>query len=67
MKFGGGDVFHHDRAMLINTLFIAVSSSLMATTSLPFLDLDHETPLCTIGNATGYVILWPWNLTSFSM
>jgi hypothetical protein len=45
-----------------------VSSSLMATTSLPFPNLDHETSLFTIGNAIGYVILWPsWNLTCFIM
>jgi hypothetical protein len=42
-----------------------VSSSLMATTSLPFPDLDHETPLRIVGNAIRYVMLWPWNLKFF--
>jgi hypothetical protein len=66
-EFGGGDVLHHNNAMLANTLSIVVSSSLMASTTLPFLDFDHETPLCIVGDAIGYVILWLWNLTSFSM
>ncbi len=67
VKFGGGFALHDNKGMLTNTLSIAMSSSLMVITSLPFPDLDHETPLRTMGNAIGYVILWPWNLTSFSM
>jgi len=61
VKFGGGFALHHNKAMSANTLYVVMSSS------LPFLNLDHETPLHTIGNAIGYVIFWPWNLTCFSM
>ncbi len=67
VKFGGWVALHHNKGMSTNTLSVVMSSSLMVITSLPFPDLDHETPLHTIGNAIGYVILRPWNLTSFSM
>ncbi len=67
VKFGGGVAFHYNKAMSANTLYVVMNSSLMATTSLHFLNLDHETPLHTIGDAIGYVILWPWKLTCFSM
>jgi hypothetical protein len=45
-------------------LSVDVNVSLLATTSLPFLDLDHDAPLKSIGDAVGYIILWPWKLTS---
>jgi hypothetical protein len=51
VKFRGGATLHHNKAMPTNTLYVVVTSSLMATTFLPFLDLDHETPLHIIGDA----------------
>jgi hypothetical protein len=50
--------------MPLETLSIAVSFSTMASASLPFPNLDGEdVPLQTIGDAIGYIILWPWKLT----
>jgi hypothetical protein len=48
-------------------LSITLNVSLLATTSLPFLDLDHDTPLKIIGDAIRYIILWAWKLTSSKM
>jgi hypothetical protein len=37
----------------------------MAITSLPFLDFDgQDIPMQIIGDAIGYIILWPWKLTT---
>jgi hypothetical protein len=67
VKFGGRGVLHHNKEMPTCALSVAVNVSLLATTSLPFLDLDHDTLLKTIGDAVGYIILWPWKLTSSKM
>jgi hypothetical protein len=37
----------------------------MATMSLPFLDLHgQDIPMQIIVDAIGYIILWPWKLTT---
>jgi len=64
VKFVGRGVLHHNKEMSTCVLFIALNVSLLATTSLPLLDLDHDTPLKTIGDAIRYIISWPWKLTS---
>ncbi len=51
--------------MPLETLSIAVSFSTLAIASLPFPNPDGEdVPLQTIGDAIGYIILWPWKLTT---
>jgi hypothetical protein len=51
--------------MPLEILSIAVSFSTMASVSLPFPNLDgQDVPLQTIGDAIGYIILWPWKLTT---
>jgi hypothetical protein len=67
VKFGGKGALHHNKEMPTCVLYVDVKVSLLATTSLPFLDLDHDTPLKTIGDVVGYIILWPWKLTSSKM
>jgi hypothetical protein len=67
VKFKNRGAFHHNKEMPTCDFFVAVNVSLLTTTSLPFLDLDHDTPLKTIGDAIGYIILWPWKLTSSKM
>ncbi len=42
VKFGGEVTLHHNMPMALETLFIAVSSSTMASVSLPFLDIDGQ-------------------------
>ncbi len=51
--------------MPLETLSIVVSFSTMASASLPFPNLDgQDVALQTIGDAIGYIILWPWKLTT---
>jgi hypothetical protein len=51
--------------MPLETLSIAISFSTMASVSLSFPNLDgQDVPLQTIGDAIGYIILWPWKLTT---
>jgi hypothetical protein len=65
VKFGGGVTLHHNMLMPPKTLFIAISFSTMASASLPFLDLDGQNvPLQIVGDAIGYIIFWPWKLTT---
>jgi len=62
VKFGGVRALQHHKEMLAITLFVSMSSSLMANVTLPFPSIDVNT-LYNVGNAIGYIILWPWNLT----
>ncbi len=65
MKLGGGTALHHNKPMLVNTLFVTVSSNLVDIISLPFPDLDgQDIPLQIIGDVIGYIILWPWKLAT---
>jgi hypothetical protein len=63
VKFGGGTTLQHNRPMLVDTLSIVVSLNLVDIAFLPFQDLiinGQDIPSQTIGDAIGYIILWPW-------
>jgi len=65
VKFGGGTVLHHNKPMLVDTLFVTMSSNLVDIVSLPFPNFDGEDiPLQIIGDVIGYIILWPWKLAT---
>jgi hypothetical protein len=65
VKFGGKATFHHNMRLPLETLSIAISFSTLASASLPFPDLDgQDVPLQIIGDAIGYIIFWPWKLTT---
>lgn len=64
VKFGGVKAFQHHKEMPIITLFVSVSSNLMANVTFPFPSLDAITPLYNVGDAIGYFILQPWKLSS---
>jgi hypothetical protein len=49
---------YHNKEVPTCVLYVDVKVSLLATTSLPFLDLDHDTPLKTLGDVVKYIILW---------
>jgi hypothetical protein len=59
VKFGGRGVLHHNKEMPTSALSIIVNVCLLATTLLPFPYLDRNILLKTIGDAIGYIILWP--------
>ncbi len=67
VKFGGRGVLLHNKEVPTSVLFIVVNVSLLSTTSLPFPYLDCNILLKTIGDEIGYIILWPWKLTSSKM
>jgi hypothetical protein len=62
--FGGVGVFQNHKEMPTSTLFVSMSSNLLANVTLPFPSHDANTPLYNVGDAIGYIILWPWMLTS---
>jgi len=65
VQFGGGTAFHHNKPMLVDTLFVTVSSNSVDIVSLPFPDLDgQDIPLQIIGDVIRYNILWPWKLAT---
>jgi hypothetical protein len=66
-KFGGGEVVHHGKPMVVDTLSIFVSSCLLIKSSLPFPKIKHDPPFIRVQNAVGYIILWPWKLTTTYM
>jgi hypothetical protein len=59
MKFGGVKALQHHKEMPAITLSIYVSSNLMAKFTLPFPSSNVNTHLYNVGNAIGYIILWP--------
>ncbi len=59
MKFAGGNVVLHHKEMPSSYLSIAMTSSLLPTTILPFPSFDYDVPLKTIGDVVRYIILWP--------
>jgi hypothetical protein len=64
VKFGGGDVMHHNRAMLEECSFVSITSCLLVGVHFPYLELGHDPPLCIIDKTIGYIVLWPWKLTT---
>jgi hypothetical protein len=62
VKFGGGDVVHHNHTMHEECISIAITSCVLVGVHLPYLEHDHDHPFCTIDNTIGYIILWPWKL-----
>ncbi len=64
MKFGGGRAIHHGRSMSAIFLSIAIMNSLLKCVHLPCHDSSHDPPLCTIQDAIGYVVMWPWKQTT---
>jgi hypothetical protein len=64
VKFGGVRVLQHHEEMPTITLLVFVNSNLMANVTLPFPSPNANTPLYNVGDVIGYIILWPWKLTS---
>jgi len=62
VKFGGGDVMHHNWAMPKECVYVSITSYLLVGVHLPYLEPSHDPPLCTVDRAVGYIILWPWKL-----
>jgi hypothetical protein len=59
VKFGGGDVVHHNRTMHEECISIAITSYVLVGVHLLYLEHDHDLPLCTLDNTIGYIILSP--------
>jgi hypothetical protein len=64
VKFGGVGALQHHKEMLASTLSISMRFSLLTNVTLPFPFHDVNIPLYNVGDTIGYIILWPWKLTS---
>jgi hypothetical protein len=64
VKFGGGNVMHHNCTMLEEYIYVAITFCVLAGVHLPYLEHDHGPPFHTIDSVVGYIILWPWKLTT---
>jgi hypothetical protein len=62
VKFGGGDAMHHNRTMLEECIFVAITSCVLVGVHLLYPKHDHDPPLYIVNNAIGYIILWRWKL-----
>jgi hypothetical protein len=64
VKFGGGDVMHHNCTMPEKCIYVAITSCVLAGVHLPYLEHDHDLPFHIVDSVVGYIILWPWKLTT---
>ncbi len=46
------------------TIYVSITSCFLVSAHLPYLELGHDPPLCTVDRTIGYIILWPWKLTT---
>lgn len=60
---GGRGALHHNKIMLNDCIFVAISLSLQAIVALSYPLLDHDLPLHIVKDAIGFIIRWPWKLT----
>jgi hypothetical protein len=64
VKFRGGDAMHFNHAMLEECISISITSCFLVGAHLPYLEPGHDPPLYIIDRVVGYIILWPWKLTT---
>jgi hypothetical protein len=48
----------------VATIYVSITSCFLVGAHLPYPKPGHDPPLCTIDEAVGYIILWPWKLTT---
>jgi hypothetical protein len=60
VKFGGGTIQHHNCSMSEHCLSVGITSCLIKGAHLPIPNVKHDPPLCTVVDAIGYFVSWPW-------
>jgi hypothetical protein len=64
VKFGGGDAMHHNCIVPKECISVDITSCVLVNVHLLYPEYDHDPPHYIVKSAVGYIILWPWKVTT---